>query len=265
MAELQKMLQDAKAGGDHKSSAASGHKSGKGEKVHVEKRVIVKDGKGSVIEGDGPGVLRFEVDGKQFVIVPDGKGSGAKDGKGAFAVKTKKKDGKDGEETTIELKTNEGEMILEIGPDHMPKVKKMRGFGKSPAEVEGLKKSLESLKSLQKLDGMPPVEQLEKLGKLEALKSLKVLNLKDLDELKELGDLKELGQLKALEGLKGLGDLKELGQLKAASSSSRNSATSNSTSAFRTTPTRRLASTTARRRRKRRRSTPRAIRTRPRR
>ncbi len=198
MAKLQQALEEAKAGGEHKSPSADSHESG--EKVHVEKRVIIKDGKGHSHDGhagDDAGVFRFKVDGKQFVIAtPDGKGN---DGKANFSINTKKKDGKDGEEATIELKTNEGEMILEIGPDHMPKMKKFKGFGKTPAEVEEMKKTFEMLPSLQKIEGLPPAEQLKELGKLKAL-----------EQLKDLGDLKELSQLKALEQLKNLGQIRIL-------------------------------------------------------
>ena len=198
MAKLQQALEEAKAGGEHKSPSADSHESG--EKVHVEKRVIIKDGKGHSHDGHAggdAGVFRFEVDGKQFVIAtPDGKGN---DGKANFSINTKKKDGKDGEEATIELKTNEGEMILEIGPDHLPKMKKFKGFGKTPAEVEEMKKTFEMLPSLQKIEGLPPAEQLKELGKLKAL-----------EQLKDLGDLKELGQLKALEQLKNLGQIRIL-------------------------------------------------------
>jgi beta-lactamase regulating signal transducer with metallopeptidase domain len=65
-----------------------------------------------------------------------------------LAIKAKKAEKGDkaaDEETTIELKTDEGEMILEVGPDHILKVKRLKGFGKSPADLEGLKKTLEKL------------------------------------------------------------------------------------------------------------------------
>jgi beta-lactamase regulating signal transducer with metallopeptidase domain len=185
MAKLQQALEVARSGGEHKPSVTTDEAPSKKDKKHIEKRVIVKDGKGGVVTGDGPGVLRFDVDGKKFVIAtPPGKDG---EEKGTVSVKTNKKDGKEGEETTIELKTDEGEMILEIGPDHLPKIKKMKGFGESAAEIEGLKKSLESLKGLG---------DLKELGQLKAL-----------EQLKDLGDLKELGQLQGLEQLKELGKL----------------------------------------------------------
>jgi beta-lactamase regulating signal transducer with metallopeptidase domain len=61
------------------------------------------------------------------------------------ARKVEKRDKAGDEETTIELKTDDGEMILELGPDHTLKVKKLKGFRKSPADLERLKKTLEKL------------------------------------------------------------------------------------------------------------------------
>jgi beta-lactamase regulating signal transducer with metallopeptidase domain len=106
----------------------------------------------------------------------------------------KEKHEKSEEHSTIHLKTDDGEIELEIGPDHALKVKKLKGFGKDEAELDGLKKSLEKMGA-----NLPKAEELKILGELEGLK-----------ELKGLSELKELGQLKELEQLKTLGNLKIL-------------------------------------------------------
>jgi hypothetical protein len=86
------------------------------------------------------------------------------------AKKAQKGDQAPDEETTIELKTDDGEMILEVGPDHTLKVKKLKGFGKSPADLEGLKKTLEKLGT-----SLPQTEQSKELGELKARDELKFL------------------------------------------------------------------------------------------
>jgi beta-lactamase regulating signal transducer with metallopeptidase domain len=96
----------------------------------------------------------------------------------AFVIKTKKvQDGdKAGDEhVIIELNSDEGEMMMEIGPDHKVHMKKLKGFDKNHAELEGLMKSLEGVK----VQGGP-------------------IELKQLGQLKELSELKELGQLQGL-------------------------------------------------------------------
>ncbi len=46
------------------------------------------------------------------------------------------------EEAIIELKTDDGEILIEVGPDHVAKVKKLKGFGKDSAELERALKAL---------------------------------------------------------------------------------------------------------------------------
>ncbi|HET6326851.1 MAG TPA: M56 family metallopeptidase, partial [Planctomycetaceae bacterium] len=74
------------------------------------------------------------------------------------------------EEATIELKTDGGEMIIEVGPDHVAKVKKLKGFGKDSAELEQALKALKGMKA-----GVVPADQLKEL--VESAKTLHHLHI----------------------------------------------------------------------------------------
>jgi beta-lactamase regulating signal transducer with metallopeptidase domain len=167
------------------------------------------EGLDSTIRDAVKDALKFKVK-----IIEDEEDSHEKGGKGSAHSKVetdkkviikkkqldKEKHGKTEERSSIHLKTDDGEIELEIGADHALKVKKLKGFGKDQAELDGMKKSLEKLGAK-----IPNVEGLKVLGELKGLEELKglgELNLGELKELKELGHLKELARLKDLGNLK---------------------------------------------------------------
>jgi beta-lactamase regulating signal transducer with metallopeptidase domain len=131
---------------------------------------VLKDGRKFKIEIDDDDDASA---GKKASNNPEHKAEVAKAKALGLAIKAKKAQKGDqapDEETTIELKTDDGEMILEVGPDHTLKVKKLKGFGKSPADLEGLKKTLEKLGT-----SLHQAEESKELGELKPRDELKFL------------------------------------------------------------------------------------------